>query len=74
MSVLALLGYVVGIAQPKAWEAAMWSVAPTSVMFLALVGVLIVAFATTRMAFLERRLRRTTLTAPVHNPFVRSSV
>jgi hypothetical protein len=51
----------------------MWSVAPTSVMLLALVGVLIVAFATTRMAFLERRLRRTTLSAPSHRQFVRSS-
>jgi len=52
----------------------MWSVAPTSVMLLALVGLLIVAFATTRMAFLERRLRRTTLTAPSYHGFVKSSV
>ena len=52
----------------------MWSVAPTSVMLLALVGLFIVAFATTRMASLERRLRRTTLTAPSDRHFVRSSV
>ncbi len=41
----------------------MWSVAPASVMLLAVVGLLIVAFATTRMAFLERKLRRTSLSA-----------
>ena len=52
----------------------MWSVAPTSVMLLALVGLLIVTFATTRMAFLERRLRRTSLAAPTNRHFVRSSV
>ena len=51
----------------------MWSVAPASVMLLALVGLFIVAFATTRMAFLERRLRRTTLSAPSHRQFVKSS-
>jgi len=51
----------------------MWSVAPTSVMLLALVGLLIVAIATTRIAFLERRVRRTTVSAPNHRNFVRSS-
>jgi ABC-type transporter Mla subunit MlaD len=51
----------------------MWSVAPISVMLLALVGLLIVAFATTRIAFLERRLRRTTVSAPSHRHFVRSN-
>ncbi len=51
----------------------MWSVAPTSVMLLALVGLLIVGFATTRIAFLERRLRRTTVSAPSHRHFVKSS-
>ena len=70
---MALLGYVVGIAEPEAWEAAMWSVAPTSVMLLALVGVLIVAFATTRMAFLERRLRRTSLSVTNHRHAVKST-
>jgi hypothetical protein len=42
-------------------------------MLLALVGLFIVAFATTRMAFLERQPRRTTLTAPGHRHFVKSS-
>jgi hypothetical protein len=51
----------------------MWSIAPASVMLLALVGVLIVAIATSRMAFLERRLRRTSLSAPSQRQFVRSN-
>ena len=51
----------------------MWSVAPASVMLLAVVGILIVAFATTRMAFLERKLRRTSLAAPSSRHFVRST-
>ena len=51
----------------------MWSVAPASVMLLAVVGILIVAFATTRMAFLERRMRRTSLAAPSHRHFVKST-
>ena len=51
----------------------MWSVAPTSVMLLALVGLFIVAFATTRMAFLEFRLRRTSVATPSHRPFVKSN-
>ena len=51
----------------------MWSVAPASVMLLALVGILIVAFATTRMAFLERKLRRTSLSAPSQRHFVKST-
>ena len=51
----------------------MWSVAPTSVMLLALLGVLIVAFATTRMAFLERRLRRTTVSVTSRRHAVKST-
>jgi hypothetical protein len=51
----------------------MWSVAPTSVMLLALVGLFIVAFATTRMAFLERKVRRTKFAAPSQRPFVKSN-
>ena len=51
----------------------MWSVAPASVMLLAVVGLLIVAFATTRMAFLERKLRRTSVSAPSQRHFVRST-
>jgi len=51
----------------------MWSVAPASVMLLAVVGILIVAIATTRMAFLERRLRRTSLSASSPRQFVRSN-
>ena len=51
----------------------MWSIAPASVMFLALVGIFIVAFATTRMALLERRLRRTTLSVPSQRQFVKSN-
>ena len=51
----------------------MWSIAPASVMLLALVGVLIVAFATTRMAFLERKLRRTSLSASSQRHFVKST-
>ena len=50
----------------------MWSIAPVSVMFLALVGVLIVAFAATRMALLERRLRRATVSVPRQRQFVKS--
>jgi len=52
----------------------MWSIAPASVMLLAVVGILIVAVATTRMAFLERRVRRTSLAAPTRRHFVKSSV
>ena len=74
MSVLVFLGYVVALAEPEAWEGRqMWSIAPASVMFLALVGVLIVAFAATRMALLERRLRRTTLSVPRQRQFVKSN-
>ena len=74
MSVLVFLGYVVALAEPEAWEGQqMWSIAPASVMFLALVGVLIVAFAATRMALLERRLRRTTLSVPQQRQFVKSN-
>ena len=51
----------------------MWSIAPASVMLLAVVGLLIVAFATTRMAFLERRLRRTSLSVPNHHHVVKST-
>ena len=51
----------------------MWSVAPVSVMLLAVVGLFIVAFATTRMAFLERRLRRTSLAAPSRRYAVKST-
>jgi hypothetical protein len=42
-------------------------------MLLAVVGILIVAFATTRMAFLEHKLRRTTLSAPSQRHFVKST-
>ena len=52
----------------------MWSIAPASVMLLAVVGILIVVVATTRMAFLERRVRRTSLAAPTHRHAVKSSV
>ena len=51
----------------------MWSIAPASVMLLAVVGLIIVAFATTRMALLERKLRRTSLAAPSHRHFVKST-
>jgi hypothetical protein len=43
-------------------------------MLLAVVGLLIVAFATTRMAFLERRLRRTSLVTSSNRHFVKSTV
>ena len=52
----------------------MWSIAPASVMLLGVLGLLIVAFATTRMAYLEHRMRRSQLTEPSTRVAVRSSV
>jgi hypothetical protein len=42
-------------------------------MLLAVVGLLIVAFATTRMAFLERKLRRTSVVMPSRRHPVKST-
>jgi len=52
----------------------MLSVAPASVMLIGVLGLLVVMFATTRMALLERKVRRFTVTAPSGRRFVRSSV
>ena len=52
----------------------MFSVAPTSVMLIGMLGLFVVMFATTRMAVLERKSRRFTLIAPTGIPAVRSSV
>lgn len=38
----------------------MWDVAPASVMFMGLLGILVVAFAMLRIVVLERKLTRTT--------------
>ena len=52
----------------------MWSVAPASVMLLGVLGLLVIAFATTRMAYLERQVRRSRLTEPSAPAPVRSTV
>ncbi len=52
----------------------MFSIAPPSVMLIGVLGLLIVMFATTRMALLERKARRFTVTAPSGRRFVKSSV
>jgi hypothetical protein len=52
----------------------MWSVAPASVMLLGVLGLFVIAFATTRMAYLERQLRRDRLAEPSAPAPVRSTV
>jgi hypothetical protein len=52
----------------------MFSVAPASVMLLGVLGLLVIAFATTRMAFLERKTRLTTYAEPERRQAVRSTV
>lgn len=42
----------------------MLSVAPASVVLIGLLGMLIIAFAVTRMTFLERKVQRPSLSAP----------
>jgi hypothetical protein len=43
-------------------------------MLLGLIGLLVVAFATTRMAYLERRMRRARFAEPSSRVPVRSTV
>ncbi len=50
------------------------TVLPASVMLIGLFGLLVVAFATTRMAVLERKVRRSLSLPPVPQRFVRSTV
>ena len=52
----------------------MFSVAPASVMLIGVLGLFVVMFATTRMALLERKSRRFTVTAPTGRRIVKSSV
>lgn len=52
----------------------MLAAAPMSVLVLGLLGMLVVAFAVTRMTVLERRTRRPVVTEPASREFVRSSV
>jgi len=54
-------------------KAAMFSVAPASVMLIGVLGVFIVMFATARIALLERRAHRFTVTAPSRRRIVKSS-
>lgn len=51
----------------------MFAVVPLSVLLLGLLGMLVVAFAITRMTVLERRSRRRPASRPARG-FVRSSV
>jgi hypothetical protein len=50
----------------------MLSVAPASVMLLGLFGLFVVAFATTRMALIERKIHRPVLPANARR-YVRSN-
>jgi hypothetical protein len=43
-------------------------------MLLGVLGLLVVAFATTRIAFLERRMRRSSMAEASSAPAVRSTV
>jgi len=42
----------------------MLSVAPTSMMLIAVLGMFVVAFAVTRMTFLERKIQRPAFSEP----------
>ena len=52
----------------------MMSIAPLSVVLLAVLGLLVIAFATTRMAYLEHRLRSATRSKTAMPAAVRSTV
>ena len=52
----------------------MLSVAPTSVMLIAVFAMFVVAFAVTRMTFLDRQVRRTVFIEPSRGSFVGSGV
>jgi hypothetical protein len=52
----------------------MWSVAPVSVMVFGLLGLVVIAYATTRIALLERKTRRPALPEPSPQPVLRSTV
>ncbi len=52
----------------------MLSVLPSSVMLLGVLGLLVISFATTRMAFLERKQRRDLSLPAVPSHFVKSTV
>jgi hypothetical protein len=52
----------------------MLATAPMSVLLIGLFGMLVVAFAVTRMTILERRVQRPVLHEAAPRSFVRSSV
>lgn len=52
----------------------MLAVAPMSVLLLGLLGMLVVAFAVTRMTVLELRTHRHPVSEPASRGFLRSSV
>lgn len=72
MSVLIIWGYVVAL-KTEVGEDHMLSIAPASVLLMAVIGLLVISFATTRMAFLERRTRHHSLARAAAPGMVRST-
>jgi uncharacterized membrane protein YcfT len=52
----------------------MLSVAPASVMLIAVFGMFVIAFAVTRMTFLERKVQRPAYSEPSRRSFAGSDV